>query len=275
MADHGGVTRAFGHFDGGEGFRECANLVDLDQDRIGDALRYAFFEDFGVGDEQVITDDLHFFAQAICQQFPAVPVVLGHAVFYADDGVLVHPSGHDVDPLFAGEHEAFGLKVVLAIFVELAGGAIQAEGDLLAGHKTCRCNRFQNHLDRRFVVRHIRREAAFITHGHTHAFVVQDFLECVEHLDAVTHRFTKTRRAHGDDHQLLQIEVVVGVRAAVDHVHHWHRHLHAAHAPEVAVQRQAAFFRRRAGHSHGHGQHGVGAQARFVLRAIEVDQCFV
>ena len=88
MADDGGVACAFGHFNGGKGFRQSADLVDFDEDRVGDAFVYAFFQDFGVGDEQVIADQLHFFAQALGQDFPAVPVAFVHAVFNADDGIF-------------------------------------------------------------------------------------------------------------------------------------------------------------------------------------------
>ena len=104
------------------------------------------------------------------------------------------------------------------------------------------------------------------------ALVVEDLLERMEHFGAVAHRLAEARRAHGHDHELLQVEVVVGVRAAVDDVHHRHRQLHAAHAAEVAVQRQARFFGRGAGHGHRYGQRSVGAQAGLVLGAVQVDQ---
>ena len=165
--------------------------------------------------------------------------------------------------------------MVFSIFVKLTGSAVQAQCDLLTCHKTGRCDGLQNHLDGGLVVGHVGRKAAFVTHGHTHALVIQDFLQRVEYFSAVTHGFTKARRAQRDDHELLQIKIVVGVCAAIDHVHHGHRHLHAAHAAKVAVQRQAGLFRRRAGHGHRHCQHGVGTQARLVLGAVQVDQGFV
>ena len=63
MRNHVGVRGALGHLDGGKGFRQRADLVDFDQDRIGDALLDAFAQDFGVGDEQVIADQLHLLAE--------------------------------------------------------------------------------------------------------------------------------------------------------------------------------------------------------------------
>jgi len=97
----------------------------------------------------------------------------------------------------------------------------------------------------------------------------------VEHLGTPANGFAERGCAHGDDHELLQVQAVVGVCAAVDHVHHGHGQLHAAHAAQVAVQRQAGLFGGSARHGHRHGQHGVGAQAALVLGAIQVDQGLV
>ena len=49
----------------------------------------AFLQDLGVGHEQVVAHQLHVLAQALGQDLPAVPVAFVHAVFDADDGVLV------------------------------------------------------------------------------------------------------------------------------------------------------------------------------------------
>jgi len=49
VEDDRGVAGIFSHFDGLQGFREGADLVRLDEDRVGDAFFDAFFEDAGVG----------------------------------------------------------------------------------------------------------------------------------------------------------------------------------------------------------------------------------
>ena len=48
MADDSGVAGALGHLDGGKSLAQGANLVDLDQDRVGNALLNTFLEDLGV-----------------------------------------------------------------------------------------------------------------------------------------------------------------------------------------------------------------------------------
>ena len=48
-----------------------------------------------------------------------------------------------------------------------------------------------------------------------------------------------------------------------------------AGAAEVAVQRQAGLLGRRLGHRQRHGQHGIGAEPRLVLGAVQIDQGLV
>src|SRR5690606_16332194 len=103
VRDHGRVLRRVGHGDGLEGFGQGADLVDLDQDRVGGAAVDAFLEDLRVGDEQVVADQLDLAADAVGELLPAVPVVLGHAVLDGDDRVLRGPVGEEVDELFAGQ----------------------------------------------------------------------------------------------------------------------------------------------------------------------------
>ena len=94
----------------------------------------------------------------------------------------------------------------------------------------------------------------------------------MEYFGAVADGFAKARRPHRDDHELLDVEVVVRVGTAVDHVHHRHRHRHRGRAAEVAVERQARLFGRGLRDRHRDGEHRVRAQARLVLGAVEIDQ---
>jgi hypothetical protein len=167
------------------------------------------------------------------------------------------------------------VEVVLAVLVELARRAVQADRDLLARRVAGTVDRLDDHLQRRLVARDAGREAALVADRGAHAAAVDDLLQRVEHLGAPAHRLAEARRAERDDHQLLQVEVVVGVRAAVDDVHHRHRQLVRAHAAEVAVQRQARLLGRRARHGHADGQRRVGAQAGLAVAAVEVDQGLV
>ena len=94
--------------DGFERLGQRADLVDLDQDRVGAALFDARGQTFGVGDEQVVADKLALAADCVGQYLPAVPVIFGQAVFEADDRVLLDPLGPVARPSALPEIWFFG-----------------------------------------------------------------------------------------------------------------------------------------------------------------------
>ena len=65
------------------------------------------------------------------------------------------------------------------------------------------------------------------------------------------------------------------MRTAVHDVHHRYRHDAHERTTEVAVQRHRHGLRGRAGARHGDGEDRVGAEVRFVRRAVELDHCGV
>src|SRR5271166_633907 len=86
---HGGVARPMRHIDGGERLGERANLVDLDEDRIGDAFLDPPLKNFDIGNEDVVADYLAARPKFLGQQLPARPVTLGHTVLDREDGIGV------------------------------------------------------------------------------------------------------------------------------------------------------------------------------------------
>src|SRR5690606_18805728 len=120
-----------GHLDGGEGFGQGADLVDLDQYGVRNALVDALLQDLGVGDKKVVAHQLHPLAQLFGQDLPAFPVVLGHAVFDGNDGVLVAPGGEQVGKVLRGQrYAAFTRQIVFTVTIEFGAGAVQAQRDL-------------------------------------------------------------------------------------------------------------------------------------------------
>ena len=84
-----GVAGFLGHLDGVERLGERADLVDLDQNRVGNARLDALLQELRVGHEQIVADQLEFVAELVGDQLPAVPVVFGQAVLDRDDRVLL------------------------------------------------------------------------------------------------------------------------------------------------------------------------------------------
>ena len=87
---NGGITRLVGHGEGLQGLAQGANLVNLHQDGISDAVFNALGQSRRIGDENIIPHQLYFLAQRLGQRLPAVPIVLGHAVLDGDDGIAHH-----------------------------------------------------------------------------------------------------------------------------------------------------------------------------------------
>ena len=73
------------------------------------------------------------------------------------------------------------------------------------------------------------------------------------------------------DHELLDVERVVGMRAAIDDVHHRRRQHPGADAAEIAVERQADADGGGLGGGEADGQDRVGAEPLLVLGAVELD----
>ncbi len=164
------------------------------------------------------------------------------------------------------------LEHVAAVLVELGHGRVERDRHLVAGHEAGRPDAAHQRLERLLVGLEVGREAALVADGGGMALLVQGGLEVVEDLGAHPQRLGEGARADGDDHELLEVDRVVGVGAAVEHVHHRDRQHVGGLAAQVAPQRQALLGRRGVGGGQGHGQERVGAQAGLVRRAVERDQ---
>ena len=57
---------------------------------------------FGIGDEEIIADELDFAAEAVGQFLPTVPVFFSESVFNGDDRVLVDQVFIKVDHFLCG-----------------------------------------------------------------------------------------------------------------------------------------------------------------------------
>ena len=132
-------------------------------------------------------------------------------------------------------------------------------------------DRLEDRLEGGFVGRQVGRETALVAYAGAVALRFQHCLERVEDLHAVPQGFAEARGADRQDHELLQIDVVVGVRAAVHDVHHRDREPRRAVAREMAVERRAGVLRGGMRRGKRHRQQGVGAEPRLGRRPVRLD----
>ena len=168
---------------------------------------------------------------------PAVPVAFRHAVFDRDDRVLPDPVLVERDHLvgraglLAGLLEFVGLRRLVP---ELARRDVEREEHVVARLVAGLRDRFEHQVDRLAVGRQARREAAFVADPGGMPLLLQDAAQRVEDLGAGAKRLGERRGADRHHHELLEVDAAVGVRAAVEDVHHRHRQ-HGA-AVRAAVQ---------------------------------------
>ena len=89
MADDGCEAGLVRHLDGIQRFGQRADLVELDQDRVGGLLLDAACEVVDVRHEEIVADDLAAVANLGRQQGPAFPVALITAILDGVDRVFV------------------------------------------------------------------------------------------------------------------------------------------------------------------------------------------
>ena len=199
---------------------------------------------------------------------PAVPVVLGHGVLEREDRIAPAQLLPPVHELLGAQRAP--LDVVGAVAVEL-------------GHRRdrARCRRpavpgvggrGEDQLDRGLGRRDLGREPALVADGGAEAVAVQARLERVVDLAADAQGLGEARGAVRDDHELLQVERVVGVRAAVDDVHHRHGQDMRGRPAERAPERQAEGGGRGLGDRQRGAEHAIGADAALVGRPVDLAQ---
>src|SRR6266852_7164148 len=144
-------------------FGQGADLVDLDQNRVGDPAFYALFETADIGDEEVVADELNLAPEPLGQELPSIPVVFGHAVLDADDRVSADPSLVKVDELQRGERHPLARELVVPVGVQLAGRDVERERDIVTRFVPGLSNGLDDELQSVFVRRQVRRESPLVT----------------------------------------------------------------------------------------------------------------
>src|SRR5207248_11803979 len=100
-------------------------------------------------------------------------------------------------------------------------------------------------------------------------------LEGVVHLGSGAQGVAEGGRADRRDHELLDVDVGVRVRAAVEDVEHRYGQQMRVGPAQVPEQAQAGGLGRGARHGQGHPEDRVGAQLGLVRGAVQVEQLLV
>ena len=101
---------------------------------------------------------------------------------------------------------------------------------------------------------------------------MQHALEGVVDLGAPTQTLGKARGAHWHDHELLEVDVIVGMHAAVEDVHHGRGQQMGVDAAQVLVQRKTRRLGSGAGDGQRHAQDGVGTELGLVGGTVRGNQ---
>ena len=202
---------------------------------------------------------------------PAVPVLLGHAVFDRQDRVAVDEVHPVVDHLGRRQSATLTGEHVGAVVPQLAGRRVEREGDLFTGHAPGPLDRLEEQGHGVLVGRQVGRETALVAHGRGQTALGQHRPQGVVRLGAPAQRFRERSGAHRHDHELLEVDGVLGVRAAVEHVEHGDGQHVGVDAAESAEQGEAEVVRGRLGRRQGDGEHGVRSEAALVRGPVEVD----
>jgi hypothetical protein len=107
-------------------------------------------------------------------------------------------------------------------------------------------------------------------------FVVDDLLEGVVGLSTDLHGLSECLGTSGEDHELLESELVASVRTTVDDVEAGDREdvrrLDTSELSKVLVERDALLSSSSLGNGDGDTKDGVGTELAFVRGAVKLDQ---
>ena len=230
VRDHRRVARALGHLDRGERLGQRADLVDLDQDRVGDALARCP----RAGSRVLVTNRS---SPTSCTCLPSRSV----SSFQPSQSFSAMPSSIDDDRILRRRQlgEVVGelrrasscgprtSSVYSPSSIELGARAVErrARRPRPACSPPCSIASRMSSSAASLIGRSGAKPPSSPTAVGSPC-VDQIFFSAWNTSAPQRSASRKRRRADRHDHELLHVEAVVGVRAAVDDVHHRHRHRH-------------------------------------------------
>ena len=134
------------------------------------------------------------------------------------------------------------LQMVTTIPIELGGGAIQSQSDVLSQRITRIGHRLANDFQRCRVGGQVGRKATLVPDGCGEPSTRKHFFQVMENLGAHAQRLGKITRRDGLNHELLNIHIVIGVLSPVQDIHHRHGQRQSRAARELCNVLIKRFF---------------------------------
>jgi hypothetical protein len=122
----------------------------------------------------------------------------------------------------------------------------------------CPVGSLEDRVDRRLARLEIGCKAALVADAGRQPALVEQLLQRVVDLGPDPQALREGVCADRDEHELLQVDRVRRVGAAVDHVQHRHRQRDRVGPSEVAVERDAVLDGRRLGHGERDAENRIG-----------------
>ena len=166
----------------------------------------------GVGDQQVVADQLHAVADGFRERAPAVPVILAQPVFDRHDGEALDPLGPQLNQFGSGQRAAFLREhVATGIIHQLGGGGVDRQKDVTPGFVAGPVDSFEDDLEGSGIGSQAGRESPLVAHAGSKPSFRQHVVELVIDLDRRAQRFGERSGGYRHHHEFLKVGAAGGV----------------------------------------------------------------
>ncbi len=246
------------------------DLVHLDENCVPHALCDPSPKELLVRHEEVVADELDRAAQLLGQRAPLVPGVLVEAVLDRDERIALRQRGVEVDHRLGLERAPLARELVAPVLEDLARCRVESNPDPLA--MTCALGGLEDRLDRLLGRLQIGREASLVPHAGRKPTLVQHRLQVMEDLCPHAQSLAIGLGAGRNDHELLEVQPVLGVRSAVDDVHERDRQRVRTVPTEPAIERELGLVRGRLGGGERAAEDGIRPEPALPAGSVQVDE---
>lgn len=280
VRDNCSVVSIFCYFDCSQSFGQRIDLVEFDQDGVSDIFFDIFFQDFGVGYEQVVINQLDFVVQNFGLVCEIVLVRFVQIVFDRNDWVLFGQFFQEVSEFFRGEcFVVFVSQNVFIIFVEFRSCVVYCQSDVFVQFIISSFNSFSDNSQSFSVGIQVWCIVIFVINSSVYVFCFQNFCQVMENFRIYVDGFFYSFCVNWLNYEFLDINVVVSVFIIVDDVYYWNWYRvfvwSIVQFSDVFVQWYIFSSCSSFGVSQRYSQDCVCVEFGFVFGVVQVDYDFV